>query len=166
MIVSLIAALAEKRVIGLDGKMPWHLPADLAYFKRSTMGCPVIMGRKTFESIGKPLPGRRNIVLSRNRELVLPGCDVFANIHAALDDVDNENAAEVFIIGGQQLYEQALPMADKLYLTHIDAKFEGDTIFPDYTELKWQQVSVEKHSADEKNPWPYRFEQLERAGNH
>ncbi len=166
MIVSLIAALAEKRVIGLDGKMPWHLPADLAYFKRSTMGCPVIMGRKTYDSIGKPLPGRRNIVLSRDLKLVLPGCDVFANIHDALDSADNENAAEVFIIGGQQLYEQALPMADKLYLTHIEARFEGDTFFPDYTELKWRQVSLEKHPADERNPWAYRFEQLERAGNH
>ena len=166
MIVSLIAALAEKRVIGLDGKMPWHLPADLAYFKRSTMGCPVIMGRKTYDSIGKPLPGRRNIVLSRDLKLVLPGCDVFANIHDALDSADNENAAEVFIIGGQQLYEQALPMADKLYLTHIEARFEGDTFFPDYTEFKWRQVSLEKHPADARNLWAYRFEQLERAGNH
>lgn len=166
MIVSLIAALAEKRVIGLDGKMPWHLPADLAYFKRSTMGCPVIMGRKTYDSIGKPLPGRRNIVLSRDLKLALPGCDVFANIHDALDSADNENAAEVFIIGGQQLYEQALPMADKLYLTHIEARLEGDTFFPDYTELKWRQVSLEKHPADARNPWAYRFEQLERAGNH
>lgn len=166
MIVSLIAALAEKRVIGLDGKMPWHLPADLAYFKRSTMGCPVIMGRKTYDSIGKPLPGRRNIVLSRDLKLVLPGCDVFANIHDALDSADNDNAAEVFIIGGQQLYEQALPMADKLYLTHIEARLEGDTFFPDYTELKWRQVHLEKHPADERNPWTYRFEQLERTGNH
>lgn len=165
MIVSLIAALADNRVIGLDGKMPWHLPADLAYFKRSTMGCPVIMGRKTFDSIGKPLPGRRNIVLSRNAGLTLPGCDVFTDINTALSSIDTETP-EVFIIGGQQLYEQALPLADKLYLTHIEAMLDGDTFFPDYTALEWRQVLLEQHSPDERNPWPYRFEQLERIGNH
>ena len=161
MIISMISAMAQDRVIGLNGTMPWHLPADLAHFKRSTMGCPVIMGRKTFDSIGRALPGRKNIVLSRSNEFGLNGCDVVSNLESALALVSDEN--EVFIIGGQQLYEQALPLAHRLYLTHIDAQFEGDTFFPDYNPIEWAQLSLDKHSADEKNSWSYRFEILERV---
>jgi len=160
MIVSMISAMAQDRVIGLNGSMPWHLPADLAHFKRSTMGCPVIMGRKTFDSIGRPLPGRKNIVLTRSGELSLPGCEVVSSFDDALVLVSNED--EIFIIGGQQLYQQALPQSQRLYLTHIDAKFDGDTFFPDYFHSDWQQRSSEEHSADKENPWPYRFELLER----
>ncbi|MGB1309879.1 MAG: type 3 dihydrofolate reductase [Leucothrix sp.] len=161
MIISMISAMAQNRVIGLDGKMPWHLPADLAHFKRSTMGCPVIMGRKTFDSIGRPLPGRMNIVLSRSAGLSLSGCEVVATLDNAFELVKGEE--EVFIIGGQQLYQQALPLAQRLYLTHIDAQFEGDTYFPDYTQICWSQSLIKAHLADEKNAWPYQFEILERV---
>jgi dihydrofolate reductase len=161
MIVSMIAAMAKDRVIGLNGLMPWHLPADLAHFKRSTMGCPVIMGRKTYDSIGRPLPGRENIVLSRSNSLQLEGCVVVNTLESALSKL--KDSSEVFIIGGQQLYQQALPLADRLYLTHIGAEFEGDTFFPDYSDIQWSQLSVESHRADSKNAWPYRFEILERV---
>jgi dihydrofolate reductase len=161
MIVSMIAAMAKDRVIGLNGSMPWHLPADLAHFKRSTMGCPVIMGRKTYDSIGRPLPGRENIVLSRSSSLKLKGCVVVSTLEDALSKLGD--ASEVFIIGGQQLYQQALPLADRLYLTHIDAEFEGDTFFPDYSGIQWKQLSIESLSGDEKNAWPYRFEILEKV---
>jgi len=156
MMVSMIAAMSKGRVIGLNGSMPWHLPADLAHFKRSTMGCPVIMGRKTYDSIGKPLPGRKNIVLSRSSSLKLAGCTVVSTLDSALSKLSD--FSEVFIIGGQQLYQQALPLADRLYLTHIDAEFEGDTFFPDYLEFQWEQLSIDSHLSDAKNPWPYRFE--------
>ncbi len=161
MMVSMIAAMSKGRVIGLNGSMPWHLPADLAHFKRSTMGRPVIMGRKTYDSIGKPLPGRKNIVLSRSCSLQLAGCTVVCTLDSALSKLGD--FSEVFIIGGQQLYQQALPLADRLYLTHIDAEFEGDTFFPDYLGFQWEQLSIDSHSSDAKNPWPYRFEVLERV---
>ena len=161
MIISMIAAMAEDRVIGLDGSMPWHLPADLAHFKRSTMGCPVIMGRKTFNSIGKALPGRRNIVLSRDQTLSIEGCDVMQGLDEALQSVA-DNVDEIFIIGGQQLYEQALPISNRLYLTHITLKIDGDTRFPDYSDYNWKQVSTSSHDPDDKNRWPYSFELLER----
>lgn len=161
MIISMIAAMAEDRVIGLDGAMPWHLPADLAHFKRSTLGCPVIMGRRTYDSIGRLLPGRSNIVLSRDASLQIEGADVFQSLDDALQSID-ASVNEVFIIGGQQLYEQALVIADRLYLTHISLSVEGDTRFPDYTIYNWKQVSSSSHQADAKNQWPYSFEILER----
>lgn len=162
MIISMIAAMANDRVIGLDGKMPWHLPADLVHFKKSTMGSPVIMGRKTYDSIGKPLPGRRNIILSRDENLFIAGCDVVQGLDEALKRVES-GVDEVFIIGGQQLYEQALPMATRLYLTHIALDVDGDTRFPEYSNSLWRQISYSSHAADEKNPWPYSFELLERS---
>lgn len=161
MIISMIAAMAEDRVIGLDGSMPWHLPADLAHFKSSTMGCPVIMGRRTYDSIGRPLPGRRNIVLSRDASLTIEGCDVVQSLDDALESVDSA-VDEVFIIGGQQLYEQALAKADRLYLTHIDLSVDGDTRFPDYSIYNWKTVSSSSHDADARNQWSYSFELLER----
>ena len=161
MIISMIVAMAEGRVIGLNGSMPWHLPADFAYFKKSTMGCPIIMGRKTYDSIGKPLPGRQNIVLTRSTDLVIEGCDVVTCLDDALTLVSSEK--EVFIIGGQQLYEQALPVANRLYLTHIQASLVGDTCFPDYSSYSWNQVRLDKFSADDKNAYPYSFELLEKV---
>ena len=121
----------------------------------------VIMGRKTYDSIGRALPGRKNIVLTRSSDLSLAGCEVVCSLDDALKLVGN--AAEVFIIGGQQLYQQALPLASRLYLTHIDAKLEGDTFFPEYSPSDWKLVSLEEHASDEKNAWPYRFEVLERV---
>lgn len=154
-IVSLIAAMAKNRVIGKDNQMPWHLPADLKHFKRVTMGKPIIMGRKTYESIGKALPGRLNIVISRNPDYKLDDSEVVTSLDAALERV--ANASEVMIIGGGYLYSQTLSLANKLYLTLIDLDVEGDTHFPNYQQLNLQEVSRETFKADDKNPYNYEF---------
>jgi len=161
MIVSMIAAMARGRVIGLNGEMPWHLPADLAHFKRNTIGCPVIMGRKTFDSIGKALPGRKNIILSHSNNLSPENCEVVSSLSEALSLVENE--PEVFIIGGQQLYQQGLALAQRLYLTHIETDVNGDTFFPGYLHMDWKQTHSSEYAADENNAYPYRFETLERV---
>lgn len=153
--ISLIVAMAKDRVIGKDNQMPWHLPADLQHFKKVTLGKPIIMGRKTYESIGRPLPGRQNIVISRKPDYQLDGCDTVTSIEAALALVADE--AEVMIVGGGFLYKQTLAMANKLYLTFIDLAVEGDTRFPDYSQLELTEVSRESHLADEKNPYNYDF---------
>ena len=160
MLISLIVAMANHRVIGRDNEMPWHMPADLRHFKAVTLGKPVVMGRRTFESIGRPLPGRRNLVISRNPEWQAAGVEVAPALDAALALLADYD--EVMIIGGGQLYAEALSRADRLYLTHIDLDVEGDTFFPDYTGYKWQQIELSCHSADEKNPYAYRFETLQR----
>lgn len=156
----MIAAIARNRVIGKDNKMPWHLPADLQFFKKCTLGYPVIMGRKTYESIGRPLPGRLNIILSRNKKLLIEGCTVVNSLENALLVADE--ADEVFIIGGSHLYNKFLEKADRLYLTLIDEEFEGDTFFPDYTQFNWKQIQKHSYMADDKNPHPYTFLTLER----
>ena len=156
----MIAAMGKDRVIGLDNKMPWHLPADLKWFKKTTLCSPIIMGRKTYDSIGRPLPGRLNIILSRNVELQIEGCTVVNSLDAALFAA--EGAEEVFITGGAHLYEKYLEDADKLYLTLIEADFEGDTYFPDYTQYQWHETERIENSADENNPYPYSFVTLER----
>lgn len=158
--ISLIAAMAQNRVIGFNNQMPWHMPADLAHFKKVTSGKPVIMGRKTFDSIGRLLPGRRNIVISRQTAPAGFAGDWVASLEQALALV--QDAPEVMIIGGGQLYEQALPMADRLYLTHIDFLVEGDAFFPDYTHLAWQVVDQQPHAADAANPHPYTFVTYQR----
>ena len=158
--ISLIVAMAQHRVIGRSNQMPWHLPADLRHFKSVTLGKPVIMGRKTFESIGRPLPGRRNLVITRNSDWQEDGVESVNSLDAALALVGDE--AEVMIIGGGQLYREALPLAHRLYLTHIDLTVnDADTWFPDYSACRWQTVAEEMHCADEKNPYNYRFETLE-----
>ncbi|MAZ67019.1 MAG: type 3 dihydrofolate reductase [Kangiellaceae bacterium] len=163
MIVSMIAAMARNRVIGKDNKMPWHLPADLQFFKRSTMGKPIVMGRKTYESIGKALPGRMNIVISRDREFEADGICVLHDMEEALGFAANHaEGGEIMIIGGGHLYQQCLPIANRLYITEINAAVEGDTHFPDYMQYAWQQTFEEKHGADDKNPYPYCFRILER----
>ncbi|KAG1649066.1 Dihydrofolate reductase type 3 [Nymphon striatum] len=158
--LSMIVAMGEDRVIGIDNKMPWHLPADLAWFKKTTLGSPIIMGRKTYDSIGRPLPGRLNIILSRNTDLKIEGCTVVNSLSDALKAA--EGSDEVFIVGGAHLYEKFLQDADYLYITKIDAKFEGDTFFPDYTQYAWKQLDRIDNHADEKNPHPYSFITLER----
>lgn len=161
--ISMIAAMAHDRVIGLDNQMPWHLPADLAHFKRVTLGKPVLMGRKTFESIGRPLPGRRNLVISRNPDYRVDGVEVVDSVEAALALLTGVDATpELMVIGGGHLYAQLLPRADRLYLTRIDLAVEGDTRFPAFDEGQWQLVESEPHAADEKNPHPYRFETWQR----
>lgn len=156
----MIAAMANNRIIGKDNQMPWHLPADFAWFKRCTMGKPVVMGRKTFQSIGRPLPGRNNIVISRDSSRVFEGTTVVSSIEEALKLLAGE--AEVMIIGGGTIYSRCLDKADRLYLTHIDLDIEGDTRFPDWGD-NWQECYSEKYCADEKNRFDMRFSILERV---
>lgn len=159
--LSIIVAMAKHRVIGLNNKMPWHLPADLAWFKKNTLGKPVVMGRKTFESIGRPLPNRLNIIISRQpQQSDHPDVIWLSSIDEAIEYAKKNE--EVFIIGGGNIYQQILPFVDRLYLTHIDATLMGDTCFPEYFPEKWHTVFQENHQADEKNPYPYQFEILER----
>ncbi|CDG89304.1 type 3 dihydrofolate reductase [Xenorhabdus bovienii] len=157
--ISLIAAMAMDRVIGMENAMPWTLPGDLAWFKRNTLGKPVVMGRVTYESIGRPLPGRLNIVISSQ-----PAPDNSATwvrtieeALAAAGDVD-----EIMVMGGGKIYEQFIPLAHRMYLTHIDAEVIGDTHFPDYAPDEWNSVFTEYHDADEHNSHGYCFEILER----
>ncbi|HDO1319687.1 TPA: type 3 dihydrofolate reductase [Aeromonas veronii] len=160
--ISMIAAMAHDRVIGKDNQMPWHLPADLAHFKRVTLGKPVLMGRKTFESIGRPLPGRRNLVISRNPGYRAEGIEVVGSVEAALALLAGSSVEELMVIGGGHLYAEMLPSADCLYLTRIDLAVEGDTRFPAFDDGQWQRVDCESHPADEKNPHPYSFETWQR----
>ena len=157
--ISMIAAMAKDRVIGKDNAMPWHLPADFAWFKQSTMGKPIVMGRKTFESIGRPLPGRQNIVISRNPEFHAEGVTVVADIAAAKAAAGE--VEELMIIGGGSIYEACLPEAERLYLTFIDLAVEGDTCFPDWG-AGWHETHSETYQADEKNAHDMRFVIMDR----
>ncbi|WEM42022.1 type 3 dihydrofolate reductase [Photobacterium sp. DA100] len=157
--ISMVAAMAKARIIGKDNAMPWHLPADFAWFKKVTMGKPVVMGRKTFESIGRPLPGRHNIVISRNAGYQAEGITVVADIEAAKQAAGNVD--ELMVIGGGSIYAACLAEADRLYLTFIDLEVEGDTQFPDWGE-NWREVHSESYAADEKNAHDMRFVILER----
>jgi len=153
--ISIIVAMAKNRVIGKENDMPWHLPADLQHFRKMTSGKPIIMGRKTYESIGRPLPKRHNIIVSRNADYRVDGCDVVSSLDEAVKiagDVD-----ELFIIGGGFLYNQTIDQADKLYLTFIDLEVDGDTLFPKYEHLKLTKSASEHHQKDEKNPYNYEF---------
>lgn len=160
--LSMIAAMGKNRVIGKDNDMPWHLPADLQHFKKTTLGSPIIMGRKTYDSIGRPLPGRLNIILSRNTRLEIEGCSVVNSLEDAIDLAEKTDASEIFITGGAHLYDKFLENADRLYLTLIDEKFDGDTYFPDYTQFNWKEAAKENHKADDKNPHAYSFVTLDR----
>ena len=160
MLVSIIAAMDRNRLIGNENQLPWRLPADLAHFKRVTMGKPVIMGRKTYESIGRPLPGRTNIVLTRAADFTAQGVVVAPSLQQALDCASA--ADEVMIIGGGTIYQLALPIADRLYLTWIDHSYEGDAWFPDFDTEQWRVVAREEHAADQKNPSDYSFVTYER----
>lgn len=160
MIISLIAALAADRVIGMENAMPWHLPADLAWFKRNTLNKHVIMGRKTFESIGRPLPGRHNIVLSSR-----PGSETGVTWATSLDEAlaAAGDVPEVMVMGGGRIYTQFLARANRMYLTHIDAEVGGDTYFPNYQPDEWEISFSEFHDADALNSHSYCFEILERC---
>lgn len=150
--LSLIAAVAANGVIGARNALPWHLPADLRHFKATTLGSPVIMGRRTYESIGRPLPGRTNLIVTRQAQYDAPGCIVAASLAAARAAAPG--AAEVFVIGGGELYAQALPDADLLYVTEIHAAFEGDARFPEIDPREWQEAAREVHAAEA----PFRFD--------
>lgn len=159
--VTLVAALArDSRVIGADGDLPWRLPADLRRFKATTMGHPIVMGRKTWESIGRPLPGRRNIVLSRRAEFTAEGAEVVSSLDAALARA--ADADEVFVIGGEAVYEAALPRADRLLLTWVEGRFEGDAFFPAFDPDEWVERSREAVPADDRNAHATEVVVLER----
>jgi dihydrofolate reductase len=157
--ISMIWAMGKNNALGCRNRMPWYLPGDFAYFKRVTMGKPVIMGRKTFESIGKPLPGRTNIIITRDAGFKHEGC-------IAVNSIDGARAyaaeGEVFIIGGAEIYTAFLPLAHKLYITEIDHTFEADTYFPEIDYSQWELVSSEQGIKDEKNPYDYKFLVFER----
>ena len=161
MIISLIAAMDKNRVIGnKDNKLPWYLPADLKHFKSITLGKPIIMGRKTFESIGKPLPERTNIVITWNENYQEPGCVLVHSPEEALQAAGV--APEIIIIGGAEIFAQFLPLAKRLYFTLIDGEFDGNIYFPEWSPKEWCEVSREAHEPDEKNKYAYAFVTLER----
>ena len=163
--VSLIVAATRNQVIGRDNQMPWHLPADLRYFKQRTLGKPIIMGRKTWESLGRPLPGRLNIVISRQADVELDGAEIFADLATAIQRgqewATQQGVDEVMIIGGGQLYQHALSLAQRVYLTRIDLELEGDTFFPVLDPQQWQQTDAQAHPAQEQQPG-YSFEVWQR----
>jgi len=159
--LSLIVATANNNIIGKDNDMPWHLPADLAYFKKTTLGKPIIMGRKTFESIGRPLPGRRNIVISRDVNYQADGIESVTSVDAALALV--EGVDEVMVIGGGAIYAHCMSAATRLYVTHINADIDGDTQFPAFdTDNDWKKVASECSSADDKNAYDLDFAVYQR----
>lgn len=159
--ISLIAAMTRtEHVIGHQGAMPWHLPADLAWFKQNTLDKPIIMGRKTWQSLGRALPKRRNIVVSRDADLKIPNIEFVTSPQAALDLV--ADSPEIMIIGGAQLYRYFLPHAERMYLTFIDAELAGDTVFPDYQKYAWQLSQEQHFLADAKNTYNYSFTIYER----
>ena len=159
--LSIAVAISENYAIGKNNQLLWHMPADLKFFKKTTSGHTVIMGRKTFDSVGKPLPNRRNIVITRDLTLKIDGVEVVNSLDEAILITKNE-AKPIFIIGGAEIYKQALPKTDTLYLTTIHHNFDADTFFPHLDSNEWKVISVEHHQADEKNQYDYTFEVLAR----
>ncbi len=158
--ITLVAAMDQQRAIGFSGDMPWHLPEDLKHFKKITMGKPIVMGRKTFESIGKALPGRQNVVISRQHDFEAPGCDIADSLEAALAQCDGD---QVMVIGGGEIYRLAMPMADTLMLTEIDlCVAEADTYFPEYSIKNWQEVDRDCHASESSSPLHYCFVEYRR----
>jgi dihydrofolate reductase len=153
--------MARHGVIGKDNTLPWRLPADLRYFRQLTTGHHIILGRRNYEDIGKPLPGRINIVVTHQKAYTAPGCIVVNSIEQALAAASTDD--EIFIIGGADIYRQTLSVADRLYITEIDADIEGDTYFPQFARNQWREVHREGHAQDAQNPYPYSFVRLERA---
>jgi dihydrofolate reductase len=155
--VVLIAALAQNGVIGRDGALPWHLPDDLRHFKRRTLGRPVLMGRKTWDSIGRALPGRLNLVLTRREDFVSAGAETVRDVAAALERAHRERAEELCVIGGGEVYAATLALADELVLTHVDTILEGDARFPDYDPSSWRLADEQTHPADERHAHAFRI---------
>ncbi|MFK7798163.1 MAG: dihydrofolate reductase [Aureispira sp.] len=169
MLISIIVGLGHDQVIGKNNDMPWHLSADLRYFAKTTKGHPIIMGRKCYESIGRPLPKRHNIIITRNKAFQAQGCVVVHSLEDALNEAANyyqnnpTDAPEVFVIGGGEIYQQALSTADRLYITYIDVRVEdGDVFFPAFDQNQWLTIKEEAHQKDEKNPYNYTFAVLKR----
>ena len=162
MIVSLIVAMDEQRGIGKEGRLPWHLSADLKRFKRLTMGHHLIMGRKTYESIGRPLPGRTLIVITRNPRYAAEGCLIAASLKGALAIAEKGGETEAFIAGGGQIFAQALPLADRIYMTLVHAVVKANVFFPEYEPKDWIEAEHSYQPADERNQFPFTFKVLER----
>jgi dihydrofolate reductase len=160
--ISAIVAVAKNGVIGKEGGLPWYLPAELARFKEVTTGHPIIMGRKTHESIGRALSGRTNIVITHNKDFSSEGCIVVESMEKALEEAKKaEGGEEIFIIGGESIYKEAMPLIERIYLTKVDAQVDGDKFFH-FDESEWKQVSSEKRPADEKNQFSFEFKTLDR----
>ena len=157
---SLVVAVARNGVIGRNNALPWKLPADLAHFKKVTMGHPIVMGRRTYESIGRPLPGRKNIVVTHNRAYEAPGCTVVSSLDEAWNAAGD--AEEVCVIGGTTLFAETLPIADVIHLTEVEAAVDGDTFMPAFDRRQWSEREVARHPADERNAYPIRILELER----
>lgn len=155
-----VVAIDENRVIGFENKLPWNMPADLQHFKKVTLGKPILMGRKTYESIGRPLPKRRNVIISRDPNFAVEGCEVYPSIDAALTVLTD--CPEVMLIGGAQLFSQLLPKLTNLELTIIHHEFKGDTYFPKIDFTQWREMHREAHQANEQNPYPYTFLSYEK----
>lgn len=159
-IISIVVAVAENNAIGKNNQLLWHLPADLKHFKNITSGRTVVMGRKTYDSIGKPLPNRKNIIITRQKDLILSGADVVSSLEEALS-VDKESK-EIFIIGGAEIYKNALPFTNRIYLTTVHQQYEADTFFPAFDRSEWKETSHDYHPADEKNSVACTFSTLEK----
>jgi dihydrofolate reductase len=159
--ISFIVALDQNRAIGKDNQLPWHLPEDLKFFKRTTMGHPIAMGRKTHESIGRVLPGRENIVITRQHNYQCEGCTVFSSIDEFVTYSQKQNN-EIFVIGGAEIFRETLIFANRLYITYINETFAGDTFFPPFNQQDWVLTSVEKGIKNEKNPYDYEFRIYDR----
>jgi dihydrofolate reductase len=160
--VGLIVAAAENNSIGKNNQLLWHLPNDLKFFKNTTWGMPVIMGRKTYEAVNKPLPGRFNIVITRQADWKAEGTITATDLNDALQKAKATNCNEIFVIGGGEVYEKSMEMADKLYITRVHATLDGDTFFPTIDETKWQQTYLQEFAADEKHAYAYSFQTWER----
>lgn len=160
--ISFMVAMDENRVIGYRNELPWHLPEDLKYFKRVTMGHPIIMGRKTFESIGRPLPGRENIIISRQEDYKKEGCTVINSLEEIKAMLEKNTGEEYFVIGGAEIFKALLPLAARLYITFIHEEFEGDTLFPPFIMNEWELISSEVGPKNNENPYDYEFLLYER----
>ncbi|WP_190600360.1 dihydrofolate reductase [Candidatus Vesicomyidisocius sp. SY067_SCS001] len=158
--LSIIVAMDDNYLIGKDNSLPWYLPADLAYFKKTTIGKTILMGRKTYESIGMSLPNRRNIIVSQNTKFKADNCEVVSSIDVALSLANNDN--ELMIVGGSSFYDQIIDKVDRLYITEVKGKFDGDAYFPEFDRTKFIELSRESHQPDEKNFYTYNFVVLQR----
>ncbi len=165
MILSFIVAVSDNNAIGRNNSLPWSLPEDLKFFKRTTLGKPIVMGRKTFEALGRPLPGRLNIVLSQNKALELPeGVMLFHHAQEAIGWLENQGTAEAFVIGGGVIFELTLPLAERMYITRVHATIpDADAFFPNIDHTHWKMVWEEKHESDELHQYPFIFQQYERT---
>lgn len=165
MTLSAITAVSQNNVIGLHNDLPWHLPADMRFFKSTTMGHVVVLGRKSYEAFGKAYPGRTNIVITRQQNYILPDAIVVHSLEEAIRKAKTIEQQEIFILGGAQIFRQSMPLIDRIYLTRIYHDFDGDAFFPTMDTKEWELVKDEKHEPDEKNKYRYAFQTWERLGS-